>query len=90
MAKAMEAENTTMLDPEQVMIAQMMAGQECAPADAPSVLGLVIGLRPPAVPTPLLLCPHPGGLRCLAGCLLDACVRLGFQVCVPSCSSSRQ
>ena len=41
----MAEENTTMLDPEQAMIARMMAGQECAPADAPSVLGLVIGLR---------------------------------------------
>ena len=89
MAEAMEEDNTTMLDPEQVMIARMTEGQECAPANAPSVLGLVIGLRPPVVPIPLCFV-RPGGLLCLAGCLLGACVRLSFQVCAPSCPSLRQ
>ena len=78
-----------MLDTEQLMIARMMEGQECAPADAPSVLGLVIGLRPPAVPT-LSCCVR---VQAVANALLGAClmpVSAWVSKCVPSCSSLRQ
>ena len=79
-------ESTTMVDPEQAMIALMMQGDTCMRADAPSVLGLVIGL----VCAASMLCRPPSRFVSVKDCVLRCnlfCLPSCLPACLPACLS---
>ena len=69
-----------MVDPEQAMIALMMQGDTCMRADAPSVLGLVIGL----VCAASMLCRPPSRFVSVKDCVLRCNL-----FCLPFCACLR-